>query len=350
VTDTVIRIDGRAGRITLNRPAALNALTEGMVAAIDAALCDWAGDGRVALVLIDAVGDKAFCAGGDITDLYATGMAGDYDHGRRFWSAEYRLNARIAGYGKPVVSLLQGFTMGGGVGVGCHGSDRVVGETSKIAMPEVGIGLVPDVGGSLILARAPGGLGPYLGLTAARMGPGDAVLAGFADHFVPKAGWPDLVADLCRRGDAGAVRAAAGPVPEPVLAADRDAIDAVFRAPDLAGIVAGLRARGDVWADATLATMARMSPLAMASAVDMLGRLRADASADMARALALEYRFTYRCMARGDFLEGVRAAVIDKDKAPRWRHPPLGPVPADEVAAMLAPLGAQELQLEGGTA
>ena len=166
MSDISIRIDGRAGRITLNRPKALNALTYEMCMAIDAALIDWAGSDAIDLLILDANGDKAFCAGGDITEMYATGTAGDFDYGRKFWRDEYRMNARLFNFPKPVVSFLQGFTMGGGVGVGCHGSHRIVGESSKIAMPECGIGLIPDVGGSLILARAPGRLGEYVGMTA----------------------------------------------------------------------------------------------------------------------------------------------------------------------------------------
>jgi enoyl-CoA hydratase len=140
--------------------------------------------------VIDAAGDKAFCAGGDIAEMYATGTAGDFDYGRRFWADEYRMNAKLFNFPKPVVTFLQGFTMGGGVGVGCHGSHRIVGDSSQIAMPECGIGLVPDVGGSLILARAPGRLGEYLGTTAARMGPGDAIHAGFADYYIPEDAGP----------------------------------------------------------------------------------------------------------------------------------------------------------------
>lgn len=344
MSGAVIRIERRAGRITLDRPSALNALTFDMVLDIDAALKGWAVDVRVDVVVIDAVGDKAFCAGGDIAELYATGRAGDFDHGRRFWRDEYRLNARLAAYGKPVVSFLQGYTMGGGVGVGCHGSDRVVGDSSRIAMPEVGIGLVPDVGGSLMLARAPGALGPYLGLTAARMGPGDAILAGFADHFIPEAEWAGLIAGLCDTGDVMPVRSAARPSPEATLTPDLPAIDACFGASDLAGIVAALEARGDDWASRARAALERGSPLAMACAVEMLGRLRAEPGADMAAALALEYRFTYRAMAQGDFLEGVRAAVIDKDRTPRWRHGALGPVPHSEVTSMLDDLGPNELK------
>ena len=154
-----IRIEGVAGRITLQRPDALNAMTYDMCRAIEAALDGWRDDPAVTLVIFDAEGERAFCAGGDIADLYATGRAGDFAYGQTFWADEYRLNHNIFTYPKPVVSFLQGFTMGGGVGIGCHGSHRIVGETSHIAMPECGIGLVPDVGGSLMLALAPGRVG-----------------------------------------------------------------------------------------------------------------------------------------------------------------------------------------------
>ncbi|RMD91318.1 MAG: enoyl-CoA hydratase/isomerase family protein, partial [Alphaproteobacteria bacterium] len=163
--EILIRKEGRAGRITLNRPEALNALTWPMVTAIEQALDAWADDDELALIVIDGAGERAFCAGGDIAELYRTGRAGDYDYGRRFWRDEYRMNAKLFHFPKPVVTFLHGFVMGGGVGVGCHGSHRIVCEGSVVAMPECGIGLVPDVGGSLILARAPGRLGEYLGTT-----------------------------------------------------------------------------------------------------------------------------------------------------------------------------------------
>ncbi|MBK5926672.1 enoyl-CoA hydratase/isomerase family protein, partial [Rhodobaculum claviforme] len=163
--DVAIRTEGRAGRITLTRPRALNALGHGMVTRIDAALRAWASDPAVAVVILDAEGDRAFCAGGDIAEMHATGSRGDYGPARAFWRDEYRMNARLGAYPKPVVSLMQGFVMGGGVGLGCHVSHRVVGDSTRVAMPECGIGLVPDVGGSALLARAPLGLGRYLGLT-----------------------------------------------------------------------------------------------------------------------------------------------------------------------------------------
>ncbi|MEO0401416.1 MAG: enoyl-CoA hydratase/isomerase family protein, partial [Pseudomonadota bacterium] len=189
MTDISIRITGHAGHITLQRPQALNAMTYDMCTAIETALTTWRNDPAVSLIILDAEGERAFCSGGDIAELYATGTKGDYAYGQTFWADEYRLNHLIFHYPKPVVSFLQGFTMGGGVGIGCHGSHRIVGETSQIAMPECGIGLVPDVGGSLMLALAPGRLGEYLGTTAARMNASDAIFAGFADHFIAQTDW-----------------------------------------------------------------------------------------------------------------------------------------------------------------
>ncbi|MHA6262144.1 enoyl-CoA hydratase/isomerase family protein [Arenibacterium sp. CAU 1754] len=343
--DIDIRIRGYAGRITLTRPAALNAMTYDMCMAIDAALKAWRNDDAVALVVIDAAGDKAFCAGGDIAELYATGTAGNYDYGRKFWHDEYRLNAMMAEYPKPIVSLLQGFTMGGGVGIGCHGSHRIVGETSRIAMPECGIGLVPDVGGSYLLARAPGHLGEYLGTTAARMAADDAIYAGFADVYVPQSKWNDLVATLETSGDIAAIEAASEDAPEGTLRALQDVIDAHFSVTDLREVLTSLEAEGSDFAQDTLKAMRRNSPLSMSCAIETIARLR-KAGPDMRRALELEYRFTWRAMEHGDFLEGIRAAIIDKDRAPKWQYAD-GQVPQDAIASMLAPLRENELTFEG---
>ncbi|MBF9036463.1 enoyl-CoA hydratase/isomerase family protein [Rhodobacterales bacterium HKCCE2091] len=335
--DIHIRIEGRAGRITLDRPKALNALTYDMCLEIDAALAGWAGDDRVALVVIDAAGEKAFCAGGDIAEMYATGTAGDYAYGRRFWADEYRMNARLFRFPKPVVAFLQGFVMGGGVGVGCHGSHRIVGESSRVAMPECGIGLVPDVGGTLILARAPGRLGEYLGVTGARVGPGDAIHAGFADYFVPEPGWEALKAELVETGDWAAVDRAAEPAPDSPLAAVGPEIDRLFRGETLRDIVNGLSHDSGEVAATALKAIGRNSPLAMAAAVELVRRARSVPD-DIERALMQEYRFTARSMERGDFLEGIRAAIIDRDGAPSWRHGSVAGLPQAEVTAMLMPL------------
>ena len=338
MSDIDIRIAGRAGRITLTRPKALNSLTFDMAMAMEAALKHWAGDDRVKVVVIDAEGDRAFCAGGDIQQLYDTGKAGDFAYGQTFWRDEYRLNARLAEYPKPVVSFMQGFTMGGGVGVGCHARHRIVDDSTQIAMPECGIGLVPDVGGSLLLARAPGRLGAYLGLTAARMGPGDAIRAGFADRHVPRDQWPALIAGLEATGDVTALPGSTAGLPMP-LADAQDQIDAAF-AGDLGQIMERLAGMEGDFAAQTLKALRRNSPLAMAVTLAMLDQLAG--VTDIRDALRLEYRFTARAMEHGDFLEGIRAQIIDKDRNPQWKH---DVVSQAEVQAMLAPLP-QDLTFE----
>ncbi len=342
--DIHIRKDGRAGRITLTRPKALNAMSYEMCTAIEVALDAWRDDPEVALVLIDAEGDKAFCAGGDIQQLYDTGRAGDFAYGRRFWADEYRLNAKIARYPKPYVALMQGFVMGGGVGISCHGSHRVVCDSTQVAMPECGIGLVPDVGGSLLLARAPGRAGEYLGVTGARMGPDDAIYCGFADSYIPKLKWDTLRDALVESGDPGVIDGYAEAPPEGGLRARQAGIDTHFGGEGLRDILNSLRASDSDFADGALKAMGRGSPLSMACAVEMIHRLRGP-GADIGRALDLEYRFTYRAMETGDFLEGIRAAIIDRDRAPRWKHG-LDALPGYAVSQMLMPLGPDALILE----
>lgn len=346
MTDISIRITGRAGRITLQRPQALNAMTYDMCIAIERAFDDWRADPAVDVVVLDAEGDRAFCSGGDIAELYATGTQGDFAYGQTFWADEYRLNHKIFHFPKPVVSFLQGFTMGGGVGIGCHGSHRVVGDSSQIAMPECGIGLVPDVGGSLMLALAPGRLGEYLGTTAARMTAADAIFAGFADLYVPESQWPALIAQIEATGDPACVAVAAtAPAPGPIEASMPD-IDRHFYGASLGDILTTLRAEDSDFARATLKQMGRNSPLSMACAIEILHRLRGP-SLTLEKALDLEYRFTARAMEHGDFIEGIRAAIIDKDRSPNWQFAD-GTVPATAISKMLMPLGKMALKL-GGT-
>ncbi len=342
MTDIHIRIVGAVGRITLNRPATMNALTHDMVRAIDSALIGWAPRDDIAMLVIDGNGERAFCAGGDIADMYATGRAGDYAYGRRYWRDEYAMNARLFNFPKPVASFLQGFTMGGGVGVGCHGSHRIVGDTSRIAMPECGVGLVPDVGGSLILARAPGRIGEYLGITAARMQAADAIFAGFADYYIPESAWPGLIASLETTGDWTLIDAAASdPGPAP-LAAQQAEIDDIFSAEGFVHLHNLLNAATTDFAETARSALNAVSPLSAACTMELVRRVRGPGTIE--HALGMEYRFTYRAMEHGDFIEGIRAAIIDKDRTPRWRHAP------DRVAgpasAMLRPLGDQRLQLE----
>ncbi len=344
MSDISIRKSGRAGRITLTRPKALNALSYDMCIAIEKAIDDWRDDPEVAVIVLDAVGEKAFCAGGDVAQLYETGKAGDFDFARRFWADEYRLNNKLHGYPKPVISFMQGFTMGGGVGIGCHGSHRVVGESSKIAMPECGIGLVPDVGGTLLLAQAPGRMGEYLGLTGARMGASDVLHAGFADYFIPEAEWPDLITQLEENGDPFILDRAATTPPPSKLADVQEEVDHLFNRESLSEINAALSMSDSDFAAETLKTLRRNSPLSMACTLEMLRRLRGP-GIGMVPALAQEYRFTARSLEKGDFIEGVRAAIIDKDRSPNWQHADWN-VPQTDIDAMLAPLGDNELKLE----
>jgi enoyl-CoA hydratase/carnithine racemase len=344
MSEIEIRKTGRVGRITLNRPKALNALTWEMIRGIGAILPVWAADDEISMLLIDAAGDKAFCAGGDIAEIYAALVAGDHETPRQFWREEYPVNAALFRFPKPVASFLQGFTMGGGVGIGCHASHRVVGESSRIAMPECGIGLVPDVGGSLLLARAPGRMGEYLGTTSRRMGPGDAIVAGFADYFVPEPEWPALIATLEKTGDCEAIDRACRAAPESELAAEAGDIDDHFGGETFRDILRSLEHRSDDWCKKTLASLSRNAPLSMACTVELIHRARARDRID--EALRAEFRFGHRIVQQGDFQEGIRAAIIDKDRTPKWRHnAPGAPSPA-EVAQMLLPLGRDELKLE----
>ena len=342
MADIDIRIVGECGRITLNRPQALNALTYQMVLDIETALDNWRNDTSVKMVIIDAIGDRAFCSGGDIADLYAAGKSGDYAYGQKFWRDEYRLNAKLAEFTKPVVTFMQGFTMGGGVGVGCHGSHRIVAENSQIAMPEVGIGLVPDVGGSKILAHAPGHLGAYLGTTASRMGPADAIYAGFADHFIPQDQWMALIAALETTANIDLITAVASSPEGGELIGLQSEIDDAFKGATLSDVWAYLSSNTSEFSAATHKKLSRVSPLSAACTIEMMHRLAGNT--DIRNALALEYRFTYRALEKSDFIEGIRAAIIDKDRTPKWQH--TNTVPTDAVAEMLAPLGTDELSFE----
>ncbi len=342
MSGVLIRKLGQAGRITLNRPKALNAVTHDMCLAIEAALDDWAGDDGVALVVIDAAGDKAFCAGGDIVQMHRTAAAGDYAYGRRYWADEYRMNAKIFNFPKPYAAFLQGFTMGGGVGISCHGSHRIVCDSSQIAMPECSIGLVPDVGGSLLLSRAPGRLGEYLGTTGTRMGPGDAIFAEFADYYIPQDQWTGLIADLENTADVRAIDVAAQPAPPGPLRALQPHIDEHFGGETMRDILRSMDYAPVDFTRSAMKSLRRQSPLSLACTIEMIHRVRGNHKIE--RALQQEYRFTYRAAEHGDFVEGIRAAIIDKDRTPKWRHERIEDVGSLEVARMLMPLGANALK------
>lgn len=330
--DLHIRKTGHAGRITFTRPQALNALSHDMALTIHRTLDDWRDDPEVALVVIDAEGDRAFCAGGDIAAVYRAGLAGDHAVGRDFFRDEYRMNATIADYPKPIAAFMQGFVMGGGVGVGGHASHRVVGDSTRIAMPESGIGLIPDVGSTWLLAHAPGRIGEYLALTGARMGPGDAIHAGFADLYLPEADWPALITQLEETGDPAILE---GQTPTAAPLAERDLRAFGGRDPD--EIIKSLEAEED---EEALAPIRRNSPLSMAAGLVMVRAARGDRR--MQDSLSREYRFTWRATANTDFLEGVRAQIIDKDRSPKWS----ADASDTNVRAVLDTLGDHELLWE----
>lgn len=330
--DVWTRVEGRVGHITLNRPKALNALTQPMVAVVQKALSQWSRDDGVALVLIDAEGDKAFCGGGDLSGLYCSGKDGDFATGQEFWRDEYRLNRTIATYAKPYIALMDGFVLGGGVGVSAHGSHRIVTEASVIAMPECAIGLIPDAGGSHLLAMAPGHTGEYLGLTGARMTAQDAIFAGFADTFVHRHRLAALKAAIIAQGSHAAIHDfAQHPLPS-ALQQRRGDIDAIFCLPTLLAIMERLKAHGSQWAQQAFDAIAVGSPLSVAATFAAIRNARAHGTLDTA--LRDEYRFASRAMQHGDFLEGVRAIVIDKDRNPRWSHVNIGSVPDGLIGLM----------------
>lgn len=314
---------GRLGVITLNRPKALNALSLGMIADFHRRLQDWATDDGVAAVAVLGAGGKAFCAGGDVASLYRDGLAkrrgeGDGAACRDFFRDEYRLDRLTARFPKPYVSLIDGVFMGGGVGISCHGAHRVVTERALFAMPETGIGLFPDVGGSYLLPRLPGRIGLYLGLTGARLRAADLVYAGIATAYVPAARLAALLAALGEAPDdaAGVIASFVETPPEtPELAARRGDIDRCFAAADVAGVLERLDGEGTAWAAETAAGLRRMSPTSLKLTFEASRR---GAAMSLEQCLVMEYRLSQGCMAGRDFYEGVRAVLIDKDKSPRW--------------------------------
>ena len=306
--------DGRIGHILLNRPKALNALDLDMIRAIQAALDGWRDAPAVHAVVIEGAGGRAFCAGADIRVIRDLVLAGETGAVENFFAEEYALNATIAAYPKPYVALIDGICMGGGIGLSVHGRIRVTSEAGLFAMPETAIALFPDVGTTFLLPRLPGELGMFMGLTGARMAGADAAHAGIATHFVPRADFAALRADIARDGVA-AVAGYARPLPEFSLAPHRAAINRCFGAASVAEIFSRLEAEGTAWASETLAGLCTMSPSAVLWSFDALRR---GAGLTLREALAGELALTRQVTRHPDFAEGVRAMVVDKDRQPRW--------------------------------
>ncbi|MBJ7533981.1 enoyl-CoA hydratase/isomerase family protein [Rhodomicrobium vannielii ATCC 17100] len=337
--------EGSAGLARLNRPKALNALTFAMIERLEAFLHACAVNPRIYGLVLEAEG-KAFCAGGDIRAIrdMATNAP---EEANRFYAAEYQHNWSLACFGKPHVALIDGAVMGGGVGVSLYGSHRVAGENFRFAMPETGIGFVPDVGGSWFLPRLPGKIGLYLALTGAVCDRADAHALGLATHCVPREGFAAIRAAMVEGQPADTVlNALHEPPGSSALEALREPIDRLFAAPSLEDLLRGLEREYGPWRDfalATLDTLSARSPLALHLTFEL--HRRAATFASLKDALTLEYRVATRLIRHADFAEGVRAAVIDKDRSPKWTHASIGAVDADLVASFFAPLPAGDVPL-----
>lgn len=330
--DVEIRVEGRLGHITLDRPERLNALTPGILTAISDALAAWRDEDDVETVLIDGAGERGFCAGGDIRLITEAGP----QDAHAFWALEYATVLEIARYPKPIVAVMDGVTMGGGVGLAGHAAFRIVTERSQVAMPEVRIGLAPDVGGALLLARAPGLLGLHVGLTAATMTGSDAIAAGFADSYVPSSALLELVDALILPGASAAevvARVSIAPPPSELLES-RSWIDPSYDSGSLEHIVAALESRPEPAAAAAAEAISAMSPTSLAVTLRTIELAALDD--DLERVLHRDLDVSTALYARSDFAEGVRAQVVDKDRTPRWEPARIADVDGETVEAIVS--------------
>ncbi len=309
---------GRIGRITLNRPRALNALDPDMIASVAAALDTWREDPSVHAVVIEGAGGRAFCAGGDVRAIRNAALAGDAPAIQRFFTEEYALNLAIARYPKPYVALIDGICMGGGIGLSVHGAVRVATEAAMFAMPETAIALFPDVGATHALPRLRGAYGMYLALTGARAAGADAVWLGLATHYVPQSAFTGLADRIAEHGIAAIAEAAVPAPAAPMAAHDVRA----FAGGSVAAIMATLEADPSPWAAETIATLHRVSPSSLLWTFEIVRR---GAQRTLEQCLAAELALTRHATSHPDFAEGVRAMVVDKDRSPNWQ-------PADPAA------------------
>jgi enoyl-CoA hydratase len=333
--EILTRAEGGVRFLILNRPKAINSLTHSMVNTIHSVLREWEQDDDVAAVVLAGAGERGLCAGGDIVVIYHSARA-DGVEARQFWYDEYVLNAYIARYPKPFVSLMDGIVMGGGVGVSAHASSRVVTDTSKVAMPEVGIGFVPDVGGTYILSRAPGNLGLHAALTGAPFSGSDAIAMGFADHYVPHQALDDFARAIVDDGAVAALERHAVAPPSSELVTQRSWIDECFAGDTVTDIVAALRGHDAGPANDAANLIATRSPTSLAVALEAVRRAaRLETLEDVLRQ---EYRVSCGTLRHPDLVEGIRAQVIDKDRNPKWSPSWIAAVSAADVEAFFAPV------------
>jgi enoyl-CoA hydratase/carnithine racemase len=331
--EILTRVDDGVGFVTLNRPKAINSLNQTMVNTLSAVLTKWERDDSVRAVVLDGAGDRGLCAGGDVVAIYHSAR-GDGVAARRFWRDEYLLNGQIGRFTKPYVSLMDGIVMGGGVGVGAHANTRVVTDTSKMAMPEVGIGFIPDVGGTYLLSRAPGLLGLHAALTGEPFSGADAIALGFADHYVPRDKLEAFSRAVVAHGVERALADHAVAPPSSSLAAQRDWIDQCYAGDTVADIAAALRSHGSGPADAAANLIATRSPIALSVTLEAVRRAaKLDTLEDV---LIQDYRVSSASLRSHDLVEGIRAQLVDKDRNPTWSPASLTQVSGADVDAYFA--------------
>ena len=339
--DVLISVEGGVGRLRLNRPKAIHALTTQMCEAMSDALLSWQSDSNVEIVLIDHVEGRGFCAGGDVVMLARSGNT-DAEEARAFFFAEYRLNHLLFTYAKPTLAIMDGITMGGGVGISLPCTYRVATENTRLAMPETSIGLFPDVGGGRYLSRLPGRVGQYMALTGARLDGADCLYLRLATHYVEQAGLEDLV-DRIMKAPAranGALGAASGTVPEAKIEANLGQIARNFASDRLEDVLAALDCDESEWSEKELSTLRSKSPLSCKVSLRLLAEGAARESfADEMRA---EYALSGRVVRTHDFREGVRALLIDKTGDPHWDPPTPEEVTDEMLDVLFEPLPASE--------
>jgi enoyl-CoA hydratase len=341
-TSLLHQVAGPVGIAVINRPAVLNVIDMTLIKLLYAQLETWRVDPAITSVVVRGAGERALCAGGDVRAVYE--HRGDDAFMHEVYRVEYVLDDAIARYGKPYIALMSGIVMGGGCGISVHGSHRVVTETTQLAMPECRIGLFPDIGASSFLARCPGELGLYLGLTGARIGAADALYLGLADYLVPAERLDEIIPALANGKPATAALAGLGAPSGPApLAALRDDIDAVFGLDSVRDIIAGLESRPEAWAREAHADMLAACPLSLELTFRAIREGRTKTLRDC---LLTDFRIAQRLMRGNDYFEGVRARIIDKDNRPRWTHNSVEEVSAEEVDQFFAPLGAAELRFD----
>lgn len=341
MSDVILEVSGGIGRITLNRPKAINALDHAMVREIAPALAQWATEDAVDVVLLTGAGERGLCAGGDIVSIYHDAKDGG-SGSKDFWREEYILNAAIARFPKPFVAIMDGIVMGGGVGLSAHANTRIVTERSKIAMPEVGIGFVPDVGGTYLLSRAPGEIGTHFALTTARMNAADAIAVGFADHYIPSGKLEDFYSALETVSVGEAVATFSEPAPESTVVG-QEWIDECYAGDDVQGIVDALAASTVPEAQKSAQDIASKSPVSLA--VTLRSLRRAATLPTLESVLDEEYRVSVASLSSHDLVEGIRAQVVEKDRNPQWQPRTLADVTPEDIDRYFAPLGDAELGL-----